>query len=439
MELLRPPQPQEVQGEGVGALPGQRVAEARAQGALVEALGDGGADHRDRPLGSERAARGADERGEDGGVDEGGELLRLDDRHELGLERGGGGPGGAGRGRLRHGPGQLIVSPGARRRARGPLLAYDVPASRMRIDSERVSVRNLAMERWGARLGLIALWIGGGTLAYAYRPASSCWTPMVLLALTSVVLGVQRGRSLAGGQRRGSPGGLWTDGERVHIAVHGRRHELARGDLVSGWIEPSDVRGVETLVLVTGDEREARMVLPQGTSGAAVLRAVGVGPEQRAVKISVQPAGTAAARASWIFVGTLVTGDGLPPDAGDGRGGALREPSARPSFARCPPRSSAGSPGGSTSRSSRPPPSPSAPTRSSWSGCETPPHRPPAPTSTMLIVDGGTVVLQRKGGEQLVVRSSPAGALALADRIAAALEVRTGHASDTLERLDRAG
>src|SRR5580704_2718162 len=104
----------------------------------------------------------------------------------------------------------------------------------MRVESELVSIRSHRGGVWIGRLALLALWISGIAVFHGAGGFDSaivgCWTPLALLAGTSILLAVRRG-AFAGAAHRFSPGTLAIHDGRIEVEVRGRRRTLAVRDV----------------------------------------------------------------------------------------------------------------------------------------------------------------------------------------------------------------
>ena len=166
----------------------------------------------------------------------------------------------------------------------------------MRVDSKLVSVRRPRGGAWPGRLAMLVLWLGGaaifGGAGHLDGATVGCWTPLGLMVGTSILLALRHGmpspaasRRLCPGQRDPSRDGV------IEVEIRGRRHGFPVEDVVSGWTESESTQGVESVVLLMmRDGTEVRLACAGHRVAEGVLRAAGVAPDQRAVKIRVRPA-----------------------------------------------------------------------------------------------------------------------------------------------------
>jgi hypothetical protein len=180
----------------------------------------------------------------------------------------------------------------------------------MRVESERVSLRSHRERALLVWLLLAALWAVGvaiftgvGTLAQLPPTTVVCWTPIGLLAGTSLLLGVSRG-AVAGSARRLSPGSLIVANGMVEVQLRGRRRRFPVTEIVSGWTEADGEGQEETAVLLLRDETEVRAACPGHAVAQQLLQQAGVAPDQRAVRLRVR-SGTSLGRARDIFLAFL--------------------------------------------------------------------------------------------------------------------------------------
>jgi hypothetical protein len=178
----------------------------------------------------------------------------------------------------------------------------------MRVESQLVSVRRHRGGAWPGRIAMLALWLSGAAIfagvGHLGEATVGCWTPLALLAGTSILLAVQRG-TFAGAGGRFSPGRVVVHEGRIEVTSRGRTRGLRLDDVVSGWTEPEGAAGVDAVVFVTRDGTEVHVGCPLQGQADEVLHAVGVAPDQRAVRIRLRPAISGPRRAAAIFAAML--------------------------------------------------------------------------------------------------------------------------------------
>jgi hypothetical protein len=181
----------------------------------------------------------------------------------------------------------------------------------MRVESERVSLRSHRERALLVWLLLAALWAVGiaifagvGALEQVHGAAFACWTPIGLLAGTSLLLGLSRG-ALAGSARRLSPGSLIVENGTVEVRMGGRHRQFPVTEIVSGWTEADGEGPGETAVLLLRDGTEVRAACRWHAVAQRLLQQAGVAPDQRAVRLRVR-AGTSSLGRAWdIFLAFL--------------------------------------------------------------------------------------------------------------------------------------
>jgi hypothetical protein len=174
----------------------------------------------------------------------------------------------------------------------------------MRVVSTTVSVRNARVHAWIGRLGLLLLWLAAATvyagMIHVSSEVGACWTPLGLLIGTSLFLGMRSG-AFAGSAGALAPGSVTVEDGVIEVVAGQTRRRLRVEDLVGGWSEPDPSLGDETAVLVARDGTEVRFASPRTEQVEALLRASGVAPDQRAVRMRVAPGQSTAGRAFSIF------------------------------------------------------------------------------------------------------------------------------------------
>lgn len=182
----------------------------------------------------------------------------------------------------------------------------------MRIATDHLRVHPLGRDRWLGRLALLALW-GAGVAYYASLGAARagsagaiCGVPFLLLAGTSLIVGLNHGRSVAGVRGRGTTGQIRIAGGEITILGSGKALKWARSDVVSGWSElwPEG----ETVVLGARSGVFVSFVVPPGVRAHDVLNTIGVAPDQRAavIRLGVQEPGLS--RVVMLFLSLVLGG-----------------------------------------------------------------------------------------------------------------------------------
>jgi hypothetical protein len=173
------------------------------------------------------------------------------------------------------------------------------------VESNQVAVRDLRARAWIGRVAMLALWLAGAAVfGGAGNPSAAavgCWTPFALLVGTSILLAVRDG-GFAGAASGRSPGSVSVEDGAIVVHVRGRTHRFRVEDAVSGWTEPESKPDAETAVLQMRDGTEVRVSSVAPDAMERLLRAAGVAPDQRAVKIRVRPGASAAGRALAILM-----------------------------------------------------------------------------------------------------------------------------------------
>ena len=180
----------------------------------------------------------------------------------------------------------------------------------MRIATDHLRVHDLRRDRWLGRLALLALW-GAGAAYYAGVTTAGgmaiCGAPLLLLAGTSLILGLHHGRSVAGAGGSGSRGHVRIEGDEIEIAAGRRALRWARADVVSGWSEPARGGRGEAVVLGARSGVFVSFRVPESVRARDVLNTVGVAPGQRAVVIRLGVQEPGLWRAVMIFLAFIVT------------------------------------------------------------------------------------------------------------------------------------
>src|SRR5262249_19520379 len=131
-----------------------------------------------------------------------------------------------------------------------------------------------------------------------------CWTPLVVLGATAIVVGRRRGAAIVGARGRGKPGALIVDAGGVTVELDGKVHRFARADILAGWTETSRKR--EAVVISTASGTLVRVAVANAREGRDVLRAAGVAADQRAVTMRLGVAEASGTRIGVTFVALLV-------------------------------------------------------------------------------------------------------------------------------------
>lgn len=185
----------------------------------------------------------------------------------------------------------------------------------MRLASSHVRVHQLGRDRWIGRIALLTLW--GGAIAMTVWGGGGdavvcCLLPFALLGGTSLILGLNHGRTVAGSRASGSRGHLRLDGDVLEVEAGGRVHRWPVADIVTGWSEPArrEVAGRtgDMVVIGTRSGQFVSLLVPEKHTAQDVLYTVGITPDQRAVVLRLGVHEPGAARALMIFLSLVLGG-----------------------------------------------------------------------------------------------------------------------------------
>lgn len=139
--------------------------------------------------------------------------------------------------------------------------------------------------------------------AYAPDLTGIYGTALTFLCL-ALLVGSLRGGPAAGAARRGEPGAVTVvDGGALCVQIGGRTRTIARGDVVAGWTEEGRGQGRVLLQIRTGEVLAADVT--SAADGHALLEALGVAPERRAVAVQLGSPHTPARRFVLALVGLV--------------------------------------------------------------------------------------------------------------------------------------
>ncbi|WP_437298089.1 PH domain-containing protein [Sorangium sp. So ce426] len=156
-----------------------------------------------------------------------------------------------------------------------------------RLCIESPSLRIVSRRRaWALRIAVVGGWGVSMALLTAYAPdlTGIYGTALTFLCL-ALLVGSLRGGPTAGAARRGQPGAVTADGGALYVQIGGRTRTIARGDIVAGWTEEGRGHGRVMLQIRTGEVVAADVT--GAADGHALLEALGVAPEQRAVAVQL--------------------------------------------------------------------------------------------------------------------------------------------------------
>lgn len=174
----------------------------------------------------------------------------------------------------------------------------------LRIESPSLGIVNRRRRAWARRIAVVGVWGVCMALLAAYAPdLTGIYGTALTFVCLALLVGSLRGGPTAGAARRGEPGTVTVDGGALRVQIGGRTQTIARGDVVAGWTEEGRGRTRVTLQIRTG-EVVAADVMSTAVSHA-LLEALGVAPEQRAVAVQLGSPHTPARRFVLALVGLL--------------------------------------------------------------------------------------------------------------------------------------
>ncbi|MGK4000917.1 PH domain-containing protein [Sorangium sp. So ce1024] len=176
---------------------------------------------------------------------------------------------------------------------------------RLRIESSSLRIVSHRRRAWARRIAVVGGWGVSMALLAAYAPdlTGIYGTALTFLCL-ALLVGSLRGGPAAGAARRGEPGAVTVvDGGALCVQIGGRTRTIARGDVVAGWTEEGRGQGRVLLQIRTGEVIAADVT--SAADGHALLEALGVAPEQRAVAVQLGSPHTPTRRFVLALVGLV--------------------------------------------------------------------------------------------------------------------------------------
>jgi hypothetical protein len=175
----------------------------------------------------------------------------------------------------------------------------------LRIESPSIHVENRRLHTWGARLAVVGGWGVCMALLSAFAPdLTGCYGTPLTFACLALLVGSLRGSGAAAGTaRRGQPGAVTVEDGALRVEIGGRTQTIARDQVSAGWTEEG--RGSARVTLQSRTGALVALDVPSAGAAHALLEALGVAPEQRAVAVQVGSPHTPARRFLLALVGLL--------------------------------------------------------------------------------------------------------------------------------------
>jgi hypothetical protein len=183
---------------------------------------------------------------------------------------------------------------------------------RLQLESPSVRVVHRRRDAWLKRAAVVGGWIAAQTLLSVFAaPTAGCWGTLLGFSALALLLGTLRGDGSLGVTRGGGPGTLTLEGDVLRVDAGWRnRIGIPLAHIVAGWTEGGAAG--ERVVLETRTGTLVSVEVPNVFEGQALLEALGLAAEQRAVAMRVGLPPTPGARFVLAFVALLLLAVALP-------------------------------------------------------------------------------------------------------------------------------
>jgi hypothetical protein len=182
----------------------------------------------------------------------------------------------------------------------------------LRVESPSVSVVARRRDAWVARFAVVGGWVVfQGLLSTSTETmAAGCWGTVLAFSALALLVGSFRGDPTVGVIRHGKKGVATVEGGALRVESGGHTRTIAVERITSGWTDGSV--GGERVVLETRDGAVISIEVVSAAAAHALLQALGLAPEQRAVAMRVGVSPSRGARFLSALVGLICSVIAVP-------------------------------------------------------------------------------------------------------------------------------